>query len=113
MKPIHGAPQPKNMPSDMVDAPPIPCCLRPGDIVTYTNDYGVKFQARVRGFMQRLRTYTVSVGLLNTEGRIVNRMEKTYVSPDFVYLEFWRNNKWSTEGSAWWCAHRLDQLTLI
>lgn len=88
MKPIHGAPQPKNVPSDMVDVPPIPCEFSVGDVVTYTNDYGIKFRARVRGF------------------------SRTNEPTGFIYLEFWWDwlNAYSTEGSAWWFPHKPDCL---
>ena len=49
-KPTHGAPRPQNVPSDMVDTPPIPCDFKVGDAVIYTNDYGVQFDQVVRGF---------------------------------------------------------------
>jgi hypothetical protein len=58
MKPIHGAPKPKNVPSDMVDVPPVPCDLKVGDVVTYTNDYGAKFTGRkVRGFCREVTSW--------------------------------------------------------
>lgn len=38
------------VPSDMQDTPPVPCDFKPGDAVTFTNDYGVSFPAHVRGF---------------------------------------------------------------
>ena len=49
-KPIHGAPQPKNIPFDMQTTPPSACGLKVGDRVIYTNSYGAKFQKTVRGF---------------------------------------------------------------
>lgn len=49
-KPIHGEPKPKDVPSDMQRTPPIPCEFKPGDRVIFTNDYGVQFHQRVRGF---------------------------------------------------------------
>jgi hypothetical protein len=110
MKPIHGAPKPVNVPADMTDVPPVPCEFRAGDIVTYTNDYGVKFRARVRGFKHKLRSYTDSVGLLNPDGSSAGRINETTIDPKFIYLEFWRHNEWRTDGSAWWCAHDPEQL---
>lgn len=56
-KPIHGAPKPKNVPADMVDTPPIPCPFKVGDEVIYTNDYGVKFRFKVRGFTRELHEW--------------------------------------------------------
>lgn len=39
------------LPADIQEMPPIPCEFKMGDIVTFTNDYGVKFHNRlVRGF---------------------------------------------------------------
>lgn len=110
MKPIHGAPKPKNVPSDMVDTPPVPCDLKPGDVVIYTNDYGLKFRARVRGFKSKLRSYTDSISLLYPDGSSAGRVDETTIDPNFIYLEFWKGNEWRTEGSAWWCAHKPDDL---
>jgi hypothetical protein len=50
-KPIHGEPQPKNVPSDMQAEPPVPCAFKPGDAVVFTNDYGAQFNKTVRGFV--------------------------------------------------------------
>lgn len=51
MKPIHGAPVPQNIPSDCQLHPPIPCEFTVGDVVTFTNDYGVTFAGKkVVGF---------------------------------------------------------------
>lgn len=50
-KPIHGAPQPKNVPHDMQATSPIPCEFQAGDRVTFTNEYGAQFNGHtVRGF---------------------------------------------------------------
>lgn len=57
MKPIHGEPVPKNIPSDMVLTHPIACEFAPGDRVIYTNDYGVKFTKVVKGFSQNVHSY--------------------------------------------------------
>jgi len=108
MKPIHGAPQPKNVPSDMVDVPPIPCEFSVGDVVTYTNDYGVKFRARVRGFKRELRSYVNAT--VHLYEKPTKTTYETIVSQDFVYLEFWRDGDWRTEGSAWWFPHNPNQL---
>lgn len=108
MKPLHGAPIPKNVPGDMVDIPPVECGLRAGDVVTYTNDYGVKFLARVRGFRRELRTYGHRwTGL--PSGR---QYTETVTDPNFIYLEFWRErlNAWATDGSAWWSPHKPESL---
>lgn len=53
-KPIHGAPKPKDVPTDMTDTPPIPCDFAVGDPVVYTNDYGGKFNLVVRGFTKEI-----------------------------------------------------------
>lgn len=110
MKPIHGAPKPKNVPSDMTDNPPVPCEFKPGDVVTYTNDYGVKFRARVRGFKRKLYSY------VHACVHIYEKPHKTVYStvtwPGCIYLEFWsrRDRDWGTEGHAWWVAHDPKQL---
>lgn len=49
-KPVHGAPRPRNVPSDMTHSPPVPCSFSVGDSVVYTNDYGVTFAHTIRGF---------------------------------------------------------------
>lgn len=112
MKPIHGTPKPVNVPQDMTDTPPVPCEFSPGDVVTYTNDYGVKFRARVRGFMRELHAYETTCHLLNPDGSESGIETQMHTSPDFIYLEFWceRTKSWRTEGSAWWCAHRPESL---
>ena len=50
IKPIHGTPKPKNSPKDMVATPPVSCNFKVGDKVIFTNEYGVKFFLKVRGF---------------------------------------------------------------
>lgn len=111
MKPIHGAPKPKDVPSDMTDTPPVPCEFSVGNVVTYTNDYGVKFRARVRGFTRKLGNYTVPVHVLDLNGKTV-RTDSETVTPGFVYLEFWQDwlNAYTTDGSAWWFPHKPNQL---
>lgn len=52
-KPIHGAPVDPYAALGALPLPPIPCAcdFKPGDVVTYTNDYGVKFGPhKVLGF---------------------------------------------------------------
>lgn len=39
-------------PDDLVLEPPIPCEFKPGDLVVFTNDYGVQFDLKVRGFAE-------------------------------------------------------------
>jgi hypothetical protein len=42
---------PDKIPQDMVSTPCLPCDLKPGDRVTYTNDQGVVFKGHeVKGF---------------------------------------------------------------
>jgi hypothetical protein len=50
-KPVHGATKPKNVPFDMVTTSPVPCDFAVGDLVVYTNDYGLTFDKVVRGFV--------------------------------------------------------------
>lgn len=112
MKPIHGAPQPKNVPSDMVDEPPIPCEFSVGDVVTYTNDYGVTFKARVRGFKRKMRSYDVTYHLMDGDGPTGELETEHVTSPNFIYLEFWCEwlGAWSTDGTAWWFPNKPEQL---
>lgn len=49
-KPVHGAPRPRNVPTDMVPTSPLPCDFSVGDEVVFTNDNGVEFNLVVRGF---------------------------------------------------------------
>lgn len=53
-KPIHGAPQPKNVPSDMQATAPVACEFKPGDRVIFRNEYGAQFNKTVRGFAKAL-----------------------------------------------------------
>lgn len=76
-KPIHGAPQSKDVPSDMQDAPPVKFGFKVGDVVTFTNDYGVNMKSRIRGFAKEVRSYG-----------------------GFVYLEYWKPTGWIVD--AWW-----------
>lgn len=57
-KPTHGHPVPVNVPQDFRCSPPVPCSFKPGDKVTFVNDYGVKFPGRtVRGFTEKVTTW--------------------------------------------------------
>ncbi len=57
-KPIHGAPKPRNVPSDMQDTPPIPCAFKVGDRVLFTNPQGVPFEGHtVRGFTSEVQSW--------------------------------------------------------
>ncbi len=49
-KKVHGTPEPKNIPFDMVMESPIPCDFKAGDLVVFTNSNGVEFEKTVRGF---------------------------------------------------------------
>lgn len=88
-KPVHGAPKSKDVPTDMQDTPPIPCAFKVGDPVVYTNDNGVSFVKRVRGFAGEIKEFD--------HGRFIYT-----ISPDG-----------RTEGSAWWFAVHPDSLRLI
>ena len=58
MKPIHGEPEPQNVPSDLCLTPPVPCAFKPGDRVTFTNDQGAVFPHRtVRGFTPEVTSW--------------------------------------------------------
>lgn len=91
-KPIHGAPVPLWQQRGLQPVPPVPCGLKLGDTVTFTNDAGLKFPGkRIIGF-----------------GRTVNGMEPTTNHPrpglvgHFVYIDT----------DAHWFPHRPDELTL-
>lgn len=91
-KPTHGEPVPLWQARGLQPVPPVECGLKVGDVVTYTNDAGLKFPGkRVVGF-----------------GATVDGMPPTQSHPRaglcgrFVYLD--------TE--AHWFPHRPDELTL-
>lgn len=50
VRPVDGQHRPKALPTDATCNPPVPCDFVVGDEVIYTNDYGLKFNLRVRGF---------------------------------------------------------------
>lgn len=40
---------------ELVDRPPLPCALKVGDVVTFTNEFGVSFEGRkVIGFSKEV-----------------------------------------------------------
>ena len=46
-KRIHGEAGLIDVPDDAQNEPPVPCDLAVGDVVTYTNDYGVSFKGKI------------------------------------------------------------------
>ena len=62
--------------------PPIDCDLQVGDVVTFTNEYGIKFEGlKVIGFTESM---------------------DQHLSGRFIYLD----------SSAWWFPHTREELTL-
>ncbi len=70
------------VPKDAVQVPPVPCDFQVGDLVTFTNEYGVSFTGlTVVGFTPEIDSHL----------------------PDrFIYLDT----------SCWWFPKKADQLTL-
>lgn len=85
LKPVHGAPKPRDVPADMQDASPQPFPFAIGDFVTYTNGNGLKGRARIRGFAKEPHG-----------GR-------------FVYLEHWSQHGWRL--GAWWFAVEPESIS--
>lgn len=54
MKPTHGEPIPFHARHGLAAAPPVPCGLKLGDAVTFTNDAGLSFALTVRAFSQEI-----------------------------------------------------------
>ncbi len=62
MKPLHGAPVETEIPSDLVEIDPHNTGLKKGDKVTFTNDYGVKFERKtVKGFTPEVTSWGACV----------------------------------------------------
>lgn len=92
MKPIHGEAVPLWQQRGLEPVPPVPCPFKMGDLVTFTNDAGLKFPGkRVVGF-----------------GATADAMPPTKNHPtpgmvgSFIYLDT----------DAHWFPHRVDELTL-
>jgi hypothetical protein len=86
-KPIHGAPVPLWQQRGLQPVPPVECGLKVGDVVTFTNDAGLKFPGkRVVGFGATVDHLHNPPGMLG----------------HFVYID----------SSSWWFPHRVDELTL-
>ena len=85
-KPIHGAPVPKDVPSDMQATPPEPFDFQVGEVVNYTNGNGLTACAKIRGFAKERTSYG-----------------------GFVYLEHWSGTGWRL--GAWWVPERPDAIT--
>ena len=57
-KPIHGEPRPLHEIYGLESSAPVPCDIKIGDIVKYTNDYGVTFpEETVIGFSKKTQSW--------------------------------------------------------
>ena len=83
-KPIHGEKAPLYEHYKLKPVPPVPCDFCIGDRVIFTNEYGLKFDMDVIGFADNTEFY----------GR-------------FIHIVRHGSNG---DGSAWWFAHKPDEL---
>ena len=66
-KHIHGNIETRERPRNAVDVTPVPCDLKKGDIVTYTNENGVSFPGKeISGFSAVVESWGGFVYLFKT-----------------------------------------------
>jgi hypothetical protein len=84
---IHGEPVPLWARLKLQELSPVPCAFHVGDIVCFTNEYGLQFDCDVIGFSEDS----------SFQGRFIHLARRGY----------------DVNGSAWWFPHRPDELAHI